>query len=106
MFYTGGTLVAAAQYAEDNDLFVLGDLDKDGWAAPSQKDELGEGDYNAQCPLSWAVQGPLQGTGAEWVESDRDAYFDNLSEGETSRRFLYMDLVLILFIILSFCSKM
>lgn len=88
MFYTGGTLVAAAQYADNNDLFVLGDLDKDGWAAPSQKDDQGEDDYNAQCPMSWAFQEPLIATGANWDGSDRDAYFDNLSKGETTCRFL------------------
>ena len=87
MFYTGGTSSAAAQYAKDNGLSVLGDLDIDGWAAPSQEDEEGESDYNAQCPLSWAFQEPLFATGANWDEGDRDAYFDSLSEGETIRRF-------------------
>ncbi|KAF2122508.1 hypothetical protein BDV96DRAFT_560918 [Lophiotrema nucula] len=82
MFYTGGTLTAAQQYADAHDLFILADLDKDGWAAPSDdhKDEDGEADYNPDCPMSWAFQKQYVAAGVGWEEADRDAYFDSLSE--------------------------
>jgi hypothetical protein len=81
LFYTGGTLTAASQYAEDNSLSILGDLDKDGWAAPSDRfpDEDGEDDYNPECPMSWAFQKNYLFAGAGWEEEDRNKYFDNLS---------------------------
>ncbi|KAK7191768.1 hypothetical protein DPSP01_007197 [Paraphaeosphaeria sporulosa] len=80
MFYTGGTLAAAQQYADNNELFILADLDKDGWAATSQEDEDGQPDYNVQCPMSWAFQEQYAMAGVGWGETERNEYFDNLSE--------------------------
>jgi hypothetical protein len=82
LFYTGGTLDAASDYADKNDLFILGDLDKDGWAGPSDeyKDEEGKDDYNPQCPMSWAFQKQYVAAGVGWGKAERDQYFDNLSE--------------------------
>jgi hypothetical protein len=82
LFYTGGTLTAAQQYADDHDLYILADLDNDGWAAPSDKypDEEGEDDYNPECPMSWAFQKQYDAAGVGWGAEERDAYFDSLSE--------------------------
>lgn len=82
LFYTGGTLDAADNYANLNDLFLLGDADSDGWAGPSPDypDEFGEDDYNPACPMSWAFQKPYSAAGVGWGQAERDQYFDNLSE--------------------------
>jgi hypothetical protein len=80
MFYTGGTVKAAQEYADANDLYLLGDLDEDGWVRPSQEDEFGNEDYSPQCPMSWAFQEPYKRENVGWGEAERDAYFDSLSE--------------------------
>lgn len=80
MFYTGGTVAAAQQYANANQLRLLGDLDVDGWAAPSQEDSEGEPDYNEKCPMSWAFQEQYADAEVGWGWDERNEYFDNLSE--------------------------
>lgn len=78
MFFTGKTMVAAQAYADDNNKFLLGDLDKDGWAAPNDKNE-----FSDDCPLSFKFQEPYLDEDVGWGQSDLDGYWDNMSQAFT-----------------------
>lgn len=62
---------------------LLGDLDRDGWAAPNGQDEDGDRDYASDCPMSSAVQVPLREAGLGWGLPEIKQYWDNMSQAYT-----------------------
>ncbi|KAF1972961.1 hypothetical protein BU23DRAFT_568787 [Bimuria novae-zelandiae CBS 107.79] len=82
LFYTGGTLDAAVKYGETNTLFLINELDLDGWTTQSEDtpNEFGDSDYAPDCPMSFAFQQPYFDAGVGWGKDEHAKYWDNLSE--------------------------